>query len=78
MSYQDASSCYRKLEGLPEAFTGKPTSKEKLALATSGFTWLYMDDRKLEQEVETSGWFTSNIRGGETGTHVWFFHTEVF
>ncbi len=35
--YMDASSCYRKLEGLPEAFTGKPTPKEKLALATSSF-----------------------------------------
>ncbi len=39
LSYMDASSCYRKLEGLHVAFAGKPTPKEKLALATSGF-WL--------------------------------------
>ncbi len=37
LSYMDASSCCRKLEGLPVAFTGKPTPKEKLALATSSF-----------------------------------------
>ncbi len=37
ISHMDASSCYCKLEGLPVAFTVKPTPKEKLALATSGF-----------------------------------------
>ncbi len=37
LSHMDASSCCRKLEGLPVAFTGNPTPKEKLALATSGF-----------------------------------------
>ncbi len=56
LSHMDASSCYRKLEGLPVAFTGKPTSKEKLALAVSGFrrrksVSLFSSKRPLLAEV---------------------------
>ncbi len=62
LSHMDASSCYRKLEGLPVAFTGKPTPKRnwKLALATSSF-WL--PDEKISFLIFTQA--ASVGRGSE-------------